>query len=427
MFIKTPTHIVPIPSIITSEDATGGMILNNTNIKSQVTDRGANIPNIGNVNYNTGALIGLELSVYTGTINIDSLDEEKESVMLAIQNAYTGSELANGDIYAYILNITILEDLVTLADTIVLGDSTENSTVESALGTFGLSETSVSQGVTVTISNNCSVPPTSYVSSNTSIATVSGNTITTLTVGTTDISPVGGDCGDNALKTLTVTEPPISQWRDIPGTNCTNDDYVFTLDGITYRWAGCNSVLGITGITTNADVYNGTCYDYAGSTTTTNCSSTYLTNTAKENIFNADNGVDNIWGKAYLWADAVQENNACPIGWHLSSDSEWDKLETYLNGGVSCYSSNCDGLGWDGYKLKDTTNNIIQALKLPIAGRRYNGVFGSRAFYAYLWSSTLHSDPTYAYGRYLSTSNSSINRSSFNKAFGAFSVRCVKD
>ncbi|MDP2090138.1 MAG: DUF1566 domain-containing protein [Candidatus Gracilibacteria bacterium] len=78
-------------------------------------------------------------------------------------------------------------------------------TVSGATGTFNLSQTTVTQGTNVTISNTCSEIPTSYTSSNTAVATVAGTTITTLSAGTTDITPVGGACGDNLAKTLTVT------------------------------------------------------------------------------------------------------------------------------------------------------------------------------------------------------------------------------
>jgi len=123
VFIKTSTYIVPTPSILTSEDIWAWLTLDNTNIKSQVTNFWKNIPNIWNVNYNTWALVWLEL-VATWIITSDSTDAEKEAVMLAIQSAYTDcTELASSDIYAYILSKTTIDDLVVLVDTVVLGSS----------------------------------------------------------------------------------------------------------------------------------------------------------------------------------------------------------------------------------------------------------------------------------------------------------------
>ncbi len=85
----------------------------------------------------------------------------------------------------------------------------------SSNGTFNLSSLSAFAGNTVTISNSCATAPSSYTSSNTSIATVSGNTITAVAAWTTNITPVWWVCWDVTPKTLTVSYqnyPWCSQW-----------------------------------------------------------------------------------------------------------------------------------------------------------------------------------------------------------------------
>lgn len=77
-----------------------------------------------------------------------------------------------------------------------------------ATGTFSLSNASVVVWTNVTITNNCSVAPTSYASSDMTKATISWTTITTVSAWTTEITPVWWACGDNAWKTLTITPPP---------------------------------------------------------------------------------------------------------------------------------------------------------------------------------------------------------------------------
>lgn len=77
-------------------------------------------------------------------------------------------------------------------------------TVQWATWTFNLSQSSVTQWTNVTISNTCSQAPTSYTSSNLSVATISWNTITTLSAWTTNVTPVWWSCWDNTTKTLTV-------------------------------------------------------------------------------------------------------------------------------------------------------------------------------------------------------------------------------
>lgn len=103
MFIKTRHHIVPVPSIINSEVWEAELILNWTNIKSQVVSNWLNIPNHGNVNYSTGELSWLVLSVCTGSLDKTSNDTEKELAMIAIQDAYTGSVLAWWETYTTII------------------------------------------------------------------------------------------------------------------------------------------------------------------------------------------------------------------------------------------------------------------------------------------------------------------------------------
>lgn len=79
--------------------------------------------------------------------------------------------------------------------------------VDGVTGTFTLSQTSIDIGTNVTISNTCSTAPISYISSNEWVATISWNTITTISAWTTTITPVGWACWDNGGKILTVTLP----------------------------------------------------------------------------------------------------------------------------------------------------------------------------------------------------------------------------
>ncbi|MDD5769389.1 MAG: FISUMP domain-containing protein [Candidatus Gracilibacteria bacterium] len=212
-----------------------------------------------------------------------------------------------------------------------------------------------------------------------------------------------------------------TQWRDIPLTSCDNDDIL--IGG--KIWAGCNSILGTTGLP--SDVYNGNCYNYLGATTTYRCTTLYLTYTAKEKAFNSTRGVDNnIWGKLYLRANAVQTNNACPTGWHLPNDIEFKNLETDLNGGINCSGTSCSGLGWLGNQSKITSNNIVKALKIPLSGlwdRNY-GNFNMLGSNAYLWSNEINSNRANAIVLY--ALNNVIFKNDYRKD-NAFSVRCVKD
>ena len=82
--------------------------------------------------------------------------------------------------------------------------------------TFFLSATWVELWTPVVITNNCNLAPTSYVSSNTSVATISGTGITTVWTWTTSISPIWWDCYINTPIILTVTPIPVTfaNWND---------------------------------------------------------------------------------------------------------------------------------------------------------------------------------------------------------------------
>jgi len=129
VFIKTANYIVPVPSIINTEVWTATMTLDSNNISSQVINWGENIPEQWNVISNTWALTWLVLSVYTWSINIGTSNSEKEAVVQKIQAAYTGSSLANSDIYEYIVNASWEEELVWVLNTIVLNDAITKVTI----------------------------------------------------------------------------------------------------------------------------------------------------------------------------------------------------------------------------------------------------------------------------------------------------------
>ena len=102
-----------------------GLVLNSTNINSQITTNGTNFPalNIPNTEQSTGEL-DLTLSA-TGTITKDSTDAEKESVIKAIQDTYKDSSLATESLYASIINSTTP---VALAEQLVLDKTSAIST-----------------------------------------------------------------------------------------------------------------------------------------------------------------------------------------------------------------------------------------------------------------------------------------------------------
>ena len=75
---------------------------------------------------------------------------------------------------------------------------------------------------------------------------------------------------------------------------------------------------------------------------------------------------------------------------------------------------------------KTTSNNMVKALKLPLAGNRNSATFNNRGRNAFLWSST-ESTTTNARGRHLLYGNAVVSRSSWDMSTNGFSVRCIRD
>jgi uncharacterized protein (TIGR02145 family) len=140
-----------------------------------------------------------------------------------------------------------------------------------------------------------------------------------------------------------------------------------------------------------------------------------------------DSPVDSIWGKLYTWPNS---STACPSGRHVPSDTEWEVLETTMNGWVNCRNATnfwlCTWLWWRDYTTKTTENNIIQALQIPLAGTRVadSDFFANRWRYAYIWSSTTAWSSQFA--RYFDYSRRETHRANWDED-GGFSVRCMKD
>jgi len=136
-------------------------------------------------------------------------------------------------------------------------------------------------------------------------------------------------------------------------------------------------------------------------------------------------------GRLYSWNAAMK---ACPVGYHLPSDEEWDCLEQAVGG-----EKNPDGngtIGWYGAakKLKarsgwltDFGTNNYGFSALPSGWRVYNGAFGFDD-YGNWWTATEcdNDDSDCAYVRTMDCVSDDVYRNGTDKSTG-YSVRCVAD
>jgi uncharacterized protein (TIGR02145 family) len=138
--------------------------------------------------------------------------------------------------------------------------------------------------------------------------------------------------------------------------------------------------------------------------------------------YNNDPANASIYGLIYNFEGA---SYACPDGWHLPSDSEWDELITFL-GGTDVAGGKMKESGTIHWASPNTgASNSSGFSSLPGGFRTSAGVFSSMSFYAEYWSSTIAND-TIALGRTLYHDNTEANRRGYKK-FSGSSVRCIKD
>jgi uncharacterized protein (TIGR02145 family) len=143
------------------------------------------------------------------------------------------------------------------------------------------------------------------------------------------------------------------------------------------------------------------------------------------------------YGKLYNYYAVVDSRNLCPVGWHVSSDSDWKALEISL--GMSQDQVDATGLrgtneggmlksitifdGWNSPNVGATNSSGFSALGSGY--RSNNGILTNENASAIFWTKTEY-DATTAWSRSLSVSNAQIVRLNINKGYG-LSVRCVKD
>lgn len=136
------------------------------------------------------------------------------------------------------------------------------------------------------------------------------------------------------------------------------------------------------------------------------------------------------YGVLYNWAAA---EDACPEGWHLPLDEEWEVLAAWISSDNGGYVKNNDDWESLGIHLKTTSGwdseghgtDDYEFSALPAGERTDGGTFNYLTMGARWWSAT-EAGGTDAYVRSMNSQEDAFNRYYFLKEAG-FSVRCVKD
>lgn len=137
-----------------------------------------------------------------------------------------------------------------------------------------------------------------------------------------------------------------------------------------------------------------------------------------------DTAYKNVYGALYN-AYAVNTSKLCPQGWHVSSNEDWSKLETFLGGDKIAGGKlkNTGTLHWSEPNSGATNEVLFNAL--PGGSRYTNGLFLTIKNMGYWWSpgetNTFNNWYRSIYYRDIAISRNFIDSTN------GFSVRCVKD
>lgn len=140
---------------------------------------------------------------------------------------------------------------------------------------------------------------------------------------------------------------------------------------------------------------------------------------------------DSQYGVLYNWRAAM---GACPDGWHLPGDDDWQALEAFL----SMEASELTETGWRtsgdvGFQLKsvsgwemDGNGNNASGFNVSPGGLRTpGGIYGEVGAAAYFWSASAGGSSN-NFGRKLQAENKGIYRNTYSHNYG-LGVRCIRD
>ena len=127
------------------------------------------------------------------------------------------------------------------------------------------------------------------------------------------------------------------------------------------------------------------------------------------------------YGRLYTWAAAT---TACPDGWHLPTQAEWNTLFTAVGGPSTAGKVLKSTSGW---YSSGNGSDAYSFSALPAGYYRYdNGLYDGGGYSAGFWISTENGSVVSAYGMYLDCGNDHASLGNYYVVDG-LSVRCLKD
>ena len=129
--------------------------------------------------------------------------------------------------------------------------------------------------------------------------------------------------------------------------------------------------------------------------------------------------------------------NLCPTGYHVPTDSDWNKLVKFIDSGADTSSNPTYPSPTAGTLMKSASplwivsfgaipgTNTSGFSALPGGARYFNGSFYGIREFDFFWSATAFSS-TAAYSRSVRGDDDGVQRQTLDNVFGS-SVRCLRD
>jgi len=129
------------------------------------------------------------------------------------------------------------------------------------------------------------------------------------------------------------------------------------------------------------------------------------------------------YGRMYNWATAMK---ACPSGWHLPSEEEWDDLITETGGNETAGRYLKATSGWNDFN--DESGNGLDTYNfaaLP-GGSQSNNTSHLLGANGYWWSASENEEDNTAYYLFMLSENDEVGRNNKTKSL-LLNVRCLQD
>jgi uncharacterized protein (TIGR02145 family) len=221
---------------------------------------------------------------------------------------------------------------------------------------------------------------------------------------------------------------------DLATLSVDNNDPINDIDGNIYGTVGIGSQLWMAENLKATKYSNG---DVIG-TTTSDIRTEYAPK--YQWAYNDNESIASTYGRLYTGYAVSDNRNICPIGWHVSTFSDWVILIDYLSkigygfeaNGNSLSKSLASKTGWTANFYTGTpgndqlSNNSSGFTALPAGFRDHMGGFGYLGTEADWWLPSALPDDYSSPCRIIDYSGTSVMYGTRDKTWG-FSVRCVKD